>query len=416
MSLRCWVLSAGGSAKDHKSRTISRICVNPSHFKTVPYAARPDTYGLMRIYLDHNAAAPLLPEAAAAVTKAMALSGNPSSIHGLGRAVRRMIEDARATLAECTGARAEDIAFTASGSEACQLMLNVPGRSRILASATEHAAILEAAPHAEILPVLPNGLLDIAALTSALGDDGSDAIVAVMLANNETGALQPIAEIAECVHAKGGLLAVDAAQAFGKTPVVLADLNADMLAFSSAKIGGPLGAGAAVFRKGVVPKALLTGGGQERGLRGGSENVLGIAGFGGALAALDASLAAQPQVARLRDQMEAAVLSVAPDAVLNGLDAPRLATTASIAMPGVDAATQVMAMDLAGIAVSAGAACSSGKVAASHVLEAMGLRDDIAGGTIRISLGLSTTEADIEAFVAAWTALYMRRNANSAGT
>ena len=369
----------------------------------------------MKIYLDHNAAAPLLPEAAAAITNAMALCGNPSSTHGHGRAARRVIEDARAALAECTGARAEDIAFTASGSEACQLMLNVPGRPRILASATEHAAILEAAPSAEILPVLSNGLLDIAALTSALSQDASNVIVAVMLANNETGAIQPIANIAECVHAKGGLLAVDVAQAFGKLPVEMAVLNADMLAFSSAKIGGPLGAGAAVFRKGVVPKALLTGGGQERGLRGGSENVLGIAGFGGALTALESSLNAQPRIKRLRDQLEAAVLATADGAVLNGMDTPRLSNTASIAMKGVDAATQVMAMDLAGIAVSAGAACSSGKVGTSHVLAAMGLQDDVAGSTIRVSLGLSNTEADIEAFVAAWTAIYKKTHANSDG-
>lgn len=377
---------------------------------------RSTTYGVMRIYLDHNAAAPLLPEAAAAIAEAMALCGNPSSIHGHGRAVRRVIEETRAKLAACTGARAEDIAFTASGSEACQLMLNVTGRPRILAAATEHAAVLEAAPGADLLPVGSNGLLDMAALDQALGENASNAIIAVMLANNETGAIQPIAEIANHVHAKGGLLAVDAAQAFGKISVNLNDLDADMIAFSSAKIGGPLGAGAAVFRKGIVPKALLTGGGQERGLRGGSENVLGIAGFGGALSMATASLDAQPRIARLRDDMEAAVIAAAPGAVLNGRDAHRLATTASIAMPGVDAAIQVMAMDLAGIAVSAGAACSSGKVGASHVLEAMGLTEDIAGGTIRVSLGQSTTSADIEAFVTAWTALYKRRNANSAGS
>ncbi len=348
------------------------------------------------------------------MTEAMALTGNPSSIHGHGRAVRRIIEDAREKLANCTSARTEDIAFTASGSEACQLMLNVPRRPRILVSATEHAAILEAAPDPETLPVQADGLLDLDALEQALGEDASDAIVAVMLANNETGAIQPISEIGARVHAKGGLLAVDAAQAFGKIPVSLKALDADMLAFSSAKIGGPLGAGAAVFRKGVIPKAILTGGGQERGLRGGSENVLGIAGFGGAVSVLEFGLKAQPDITRLRDQMEAAIRDAAPNAVLNGIDAPRLATTSSFAMPGVDAATQVMAMDLAGIAVSAGAACSSGKVGASHVLAAMGLPDEVSSCTIRVSLGPSTTEADIGAFVAAWTALYTRRNA--AGT
>lgn len=365
----------------------------------------------IRAYFDHNAAAPLSAAARRAIAVAIEVTGNPSSVHADGRAARRIIEDARAEIAGATGAQAADVVFAGSGTEACQLMLRHTGRTRLLAAATEHVAVL-ASPH-ETLPVQKNGLLDLDAFDNALGSDGADAVVAVMLANNETGVIQPIAEIAEIAHARGALLAVDAAQALGKIKIDIGELGADALALSSAKVGGPLGVGAAVFRTGVTPTALIAGGGQERGLRGGSENVIGVAGFGAAAADVPDLLKRQPEIARLRDRLEAAIVSVAPIASAAGGDAPRLASTSALPMPGTPASTQVMALDLAGFSVSAGAACSSGKVGRSHVLDAMGLPDDIVESTIRVSLGPDATDAQIDGFTEAWRALYSARNARN---
>jgi len=365
----------------------------------------------MAVYLDHNAAAPLCVAARRAMAAAMDAGGNPSSAHGAGRAARRIVDDARARIAATTGAVPADVVFAGSGTEACQLMLRLPGRPRRLIAATEHAAVLAADPAAALLPVLADGTLDLDALRARLGETGEDAVVAVMLANNETGAIQPIAEIAEIVHAAGGLLAVDAAQAYGKLPIDLATLGADALALSAAKIGGPLGVGATVFAPGTVPVPLVTGGGQERGLRGGSENVIGIAGFGAAAAEVPDLLARQDAVRERRDRMEAAIGEIAPDVRPIAAAARRLANTSALPMPGVPAATQVMALDLAGFAVSAGAACSSGKIARSHVLDAMGLPEAVADATIRVSLGPGTTDAEIDGFVLAWAALYSRQAA-----
>lgn len=362
----------------------------------------------MKVYLDHNAAAPLTAGAGSAMRSAMTTVGNPSSVHGAGRAARRIVEDARAAVAASVGAAPADVVFSGSGTEACQLMLHFPDRPRRIVVATEHAAVLANAAGAAVAPVDGYGLVDLDALTALLDGDASDAVIAVMLANNETGVIQPLAEISERVHGAGGLLAVDAAQAFGKVPVDIAGLGADAIALSAGKIGGPIGVGAAVFASGRTPAALTLGGGQERGLRGGSENVVGIAGFGAAAADIAVSLARQPDLARLRDRLETAVRKLAPEAVPAGGDTPRLANTSALPMPGVAAATQVMGFDLAGYAVSAGAACSSGKVAASHVLEAMALPPAVVETTIRISLGLTTTRTEIDGFVAAWRALYMR--------
>ena len=363
----------------------------------------------MKAYLDHNAAAPLRASAKRAMTDAMATAGNPSSVHGAGRSARRIVEDARAAIARSVGAAPADVVFAGSGTEACALMLRQTDRPRRIVAATEHVAVLAAAPEAAVCPVDRDGCLDLAALMALLGDDASDAVVAVMLANNETGVIQPIVDIAAIVHAAGGLLAVDAAQAYGKLPLDMAALGADALALSAAKIGGPLGVGAAVFRPGALPSPLLTGGGQERGLRAGTENVVGIAGFGAAAADIPEMLHGQAELAALRDRMETAIRAVAPAAVVVGADAPRLANTSALAMPGVAAMTQVMAFDLAGYAVSAGAACSSGKVERSHVLAAMGLAEDIVASAVRVSIGPGVTAADIDGFVQAWTALYSRQ-------
>ena len=368
----------------------------------------------MPVYLDHNAAQPLTEAAKSRMSNALDIIGNPSSVHGFGRAARRLVEDARASVAASTGAAAADVVFTGSGTEACQLALRLSGRSRRIAAAVEHSAVLAAPGTTELAPVDADGHVDIPALITLLGPDASDAIVAVMLANNETGVIQPIPEIAAAVHAVGGLLFVDAAQAFGKVPIDLGTLDADALALSAAKIGGPLGVGAAVFRPGLTPKAIVTGGGQERGLRGGSENIVGLAGFGAAAECIPDLLAAQPTIGALRNRMEARVRDIAPEIHAIAGAVSRLHNTSALPMPGVPAATQVMAFDLAGFAVSAGAACSSGKVARSHVLDAMGVPADVAACVIRVSLGQSTTAEQIDAFVQAWRALYSRQRDPSA--
>jgi len=360
-------------------------------------------------YLDHNATAPVRPAVAAAVAEALALVGNPSSVHRAGRAARRAVETARRAVAALVGAEAREVVFVSGGSEANQLALRGSGRRRILVSAIEHDSVLTAVADAEILPVDPNtGIVGLALLADRLAADNRPALVSIMLANNETGIIQPIAEIAEIVHAGGGLLHCDAIQAAGKLPLDRALLGADLLSLSAHKLGGPQGVGALLVAPDVALMALQTGGGQEHGRRAGTENVPGIVGFGRACALAAEGLAAYARTAELRDRAERELLALAPEAQIFGAGLPRLPNTLCITMPGVSAATQVMALDLAGVMVSAGAACSSGKVRPSHVLRAMGASPEAAASAIRISLGWDSTAADIDHLVEAWGALYGR--------
>ncbi len=347
-------------------------------------------------YLDANATEPLRPEARAAMLAALDITGNPSSVHGAGRATRRVMEDARESLAARFGARAGDLVFTSGGTEADALAVHALGQGRrLVVGATEHDAIRAAAPGATVVPVHANGLIDLKALATIL-EDGAPALVCVMLANNETGTIQPIAEIAVLCRAHGALLHVDAVQAAGRMPIDLRALGASSLAISSHKLGGPTGVGVLLLSPDlstIVP--LIRGGGQERGRRGGTPPVAAIAGFAAtALATPDINT-----LTALRDRAERA--AVASGAVVIGGGAPRLANTTCLALPGARADTQVIALDLDGIAVSAGAACSSGKVAASHVLTAMGL-GALAGQAIRVSLPWNATAADVEAFAVAY--------------
>ncbi len=355
------------------------------------------------LYLDANATEPLRPEARAAALAAMDLAGNPSSVHAEGRAARRVLEDARALVARHFSARAQDVVFTAGGTEANALAIRAlsAGR-RVLAGVTEHPAVLRAAPGATLLPVLPDGTIDLAALASALAA-GAPALVCLMAANNETGVLHPIDQAAALCRAHGAVLHVDAVQAAGRVPVALGD--ADSLAVSGHKLGGPKGAGALVLRPGLDIAPIIAGGGQERGRRGGTEPLPAIAGMAAALAA--ATAADTTRLATLRDAIEAAVQSRAPQVRFPGRAAPRLPNTTSILLPGVPAETQVIALDLAGVRVSAGAACSSGKVGASHVLAAMGLGEE-AGCAIRVSLPWDAAEDAAERFVAAWADMRAR--------
>jgi cysteine desulfurase len=360
------------------------------------------------VYMDYNATVPVRPAAAEAVVAALAIGGNPSSVHGPGRAARRVVEDAREQVAAALGAVPAAIVFTSGATEANALALVGSGRRRILVSAIEHDSLRNAGPQVELVPVRPEGVVDLAALDALLRRDTRPALVSVMLANNETGVVQPVAEAAEVAHRHGALLHCDAVQAVGRIAVDVRMLGVDLLSLSAHKLGGPAGVGALYLGEGVEFAPQLRGGGQERGRRAGTENVAGIAGFGVAANLVVRELGAMERVARLREDLEARMRAQRPEALIFGTRAPRLANTVCVALPGVPAETQVMALDLAGIAVSAGAACSSGKLRPSAVLSAMGVDAQLAASAIRVSLGWRSEAFDIDRFMAAWSGLGAR--------
>jgi cysteine desulfurase len=437
------------------------------------------------IYLDHNATSFLRPAVLAAMREVEALALNPSSVHGAGRRARQLLEEARREVAQAISVFPSELTFTGSATEANNAVLRGFLGPRFVA-ATEHASIAKtgALLGADILPVDTNGLVDLAILDAKLAAlSGTRALVSIMLANNETGVIQPIAEIANIVHRHGGLLHTDAVQAVGKIPLDCGLLGADMVTLGAHKIGGPVGIAALVIRQKQALTPLLTGGGQEFGHRAGTEDVTKAVGF----AALMREVVACPgmvELQRLRDGMEAALVaaggvvmgaSIPPltspplagginkeaqaegirgeaqaegireDAQAGGINkeaqaggireeaqacsvhsprlrgeqeggsmiprlhsavnnVPRLPNTSMIAMPGVAAETQIMHFDLAGFAVSAGSACSSGRISPSHVLRAMGVEEALLSSAIRISLGWNTTEAEIHSFISAWCA------------
>ena len=372
-----------------------------------------------RSYLDHNATSPLRPEARTALLAALELAGNASSIHAEGRAARQLIEDAREKLAALIGASPRSIVFTSGGTEANVMALspawmNGDSRARLFVSSVEHASVLRggrfAAADMELLPVDDAGIVSLEAARAvfhALHAKGAPFLVSVMLANNETGAIQPVSALAALVHEYGGLVHCDAAQAVGKVAVDAPALSADLLTVSAHKFGGPKGVGAlAVLRDGLPVSALLTGGGQERGYRAGTEDVAAIAGLGAAVDAVSGNEGERREIAALRDALEAHIAGVAPETVFFSRQAARLPNTSCFAVAGMSSETLVIAMDLRGVAVSAGSACSSGKVERSHVLDAMGVPRELGKGAIRVSLGWNTTDADIERFAAAWSAIY----------
>jgi len=362
------------------------------------------------IYLDHNATTPVLPQAAAAMADALARTGNPSSVHRFGRLVRRSVDEARESVAALAGVSAANVVFTSGGSEANNLALRGVA-DRAFVSAVEHASVLDAVPDADVIPVDGNGVVDRAALKEILAGLDGTAVVSVMLANNETGVIQPVAEIAEIVHAAGALFHCDAIQAAGKRPVDMRDLGADLMSLSAHKFGGPQGIGALVVRDGLDPEPLIRGGGQERRRRAGTENVPGIVGFGvAAQHEQDAANDYSAKLTGLRDDMERRLLAAAPDAVIHGAGVERLANTSCIGLPGVSGEIQVMTLDLAGVAVSAGSACSSGKVTPSHVLSAMGRDDEAARSAVRVSLGAETKAEQIDRFVEVWSDMARRRD------
>jgi len=359
------------------------------------------------IYLDYNATAPVRPAVIAAMVETMTAVGNPSSVHGFGRRARAAREGAREQVAALVGARPAQVVFTSGGTEANNLALTGVDRARVLVSAIEHDSVLKATA-VETVPVLRAGVVNLVELAELLEQDRRPAIVSVMLANNETGVIQPLADVVGIARAQGALVHCDAVQAVGKIDVDFAALGVDLMTLSAHKFGGPPGVGALVVGEHVTLAPRQRGGGQERGRRAGTENLPAIVGFGVAAQTAQTGLDAAAGLVRRRDDLEARITAAAPDAIIFGREAPRLPNTTCVALPGLSSELQVMALDLAGVAVSAGSACSSGKVQASHVLRAMGADAVTAASAIRVSLGWQTEAADIDRFLEAWSMLAAR--------
>ncbi|UXT41148.1 cysteine desulfurase [Agrobacterium tumefaciens] len=379
---------------------------------------------LTRTYMDWNATAPLLPAVRDVLVSALDLSGNPSSVHREGRAARAAVEGARREVAALAGAQAAHVTFTSGATEAANLVLTPEfkmGRApvrygHLYVSAIEHPAFREGGRFGKAdvteIPVTSAGVIDLAALEALLSShDASTGLpmVACMLVNNETGILQPVAQAARLVHAAGGLMVIDAVQAAGRVPLDINALDADFLVVSSHKLGGPKGAGALVSRGEVMmPKPLIHGGGQEKGHRSGTENTLSVIGFGAAAAVAAKNLEIEAaRLAALRARLEDGMRVSAPDVIIHGQDVARVGNTTFFTLPGLKAETGQIAFDIEGIALSAGSACSSGKVGESHVLTAMGRDPKL--GALRISLGHATDEADIERTLAAFEKIAGRR-------
>jgi cysteine desulfurase len=369
-----------------------------------------------RVYLDWNATAPLRAEAREAMANAFDCVGNPSSVHFEGRAARRIVEDARQQVATALGAEARNVIFTSGGTESNALALqpallgaDAKPFDRLIVSAIEHVSVLAGGRFdrnaIELAPVTPAGVIDLAALRGLVAGKPR-ALVSVMLANNETGVIQPVREVAAIVHDAGGLLHVDAVQALGKIAIDIRALGADIVSVSAHKLGGPKGIGAVALNADAAAlQPLLRGGGQERNRRAGTENVVGIAGFGAAVAAALASLERElERLTQLRNRLEQG-LRARGDVTIFGARALRLPNTTLFAAPGMRAETAVIAFDLDGVAVSSGSACSSGKVTPSHVLKAMDVQGDLVQGAIRLSSGYSTTDAEIDRCLETWRKL-----------
>ncbi|MCB8820639.1 cysteine desulfurase family protein [Microvirga rosea] len=380
-----------------------------------------------RIYLDYNATSPVRTEVADEVVRALQLPGNASSVHAEGRAARTEIERAREKVARLVGAKAKNTIFTSGGTEASNMVLSPSfhrlgqaGSTRLLIGATEHPCGLSGhrfpADAVETIPVTEAGLIDIDWLSQRLEQAGETVLVSVQVANNETGVLQPVGEIAALVRRHGGLFHADAVQAAGKIPVDIMALGVDALSLSAHKIGGPKGVGALILASDQLEVAdrLIRGGGQEKGHRAGTENVAAIAGFGRAAEIAQEELAQEAaRLVALRDEAQARVVAIASDAVVIAEAAERLPNTFAFAIPGLKAETALIAFDLEGIALSSGSACSSGKVRRSHVLDAMGVSPTLAEGVLRVSLGWKTEKDDVIRFAEACervvSTLYKRR-------
>jgi cysteine desulfurase len=379
-------------------------------------------------YLDHNANSPIRPESLSAVTHALTVGGNPTSVHSYGRAAGAIMEEARERIAALVGARPAQVIFTSGATESCHLALfgaaeaSLEGDdsriTRVFVSAVEHKAVIATAHrlaerfpwiHVTVLPVTADGVIDLEALRVALREGKGRALVAVMAANNEIGVIQPIADVSRLVRDAGGLLLVDAVPAAGKIDLDFA--LCDYMVLSGHKMGGPIGSGALVVADGAPLTAQLVGGGHQRGLRAGSENLSGIAGFGAAAQSLRDGNGERTRIAHLRDHFETALKASISETVIFGERSQRLCSTSGFAVPGVAATTALMALDLDGVAMSSGSTCSSGKVSVSPVLAAMGVDEELAGCALRASFGWSSTMEDVTAAVASLVKLRERQAA-----
>ena len=373
----------------------------------------------VRSYLDYNATAPVRPEVMDAVLEALGFIGNASSVHAEGRSVHGIIERARDRVAQLINVRPQDVIFTSGGTEANNMVFAPALWERIIVSPIEHSSVLEPAYRcgAKIVsfPVTADGVIDLAWWGDYLAgqEPGSlhKSLVSVQLANNETGVLQHVERLGADAREHGFTLHVDAVQAVGKVPVDFATLGADFMSLSAHKVGGPQGVGALVQRAGKNLPVLLRGGGQERGQRAGTQNLPGIAGFGMAAVLAKQELPEMDRVAELRDELEQGIRSVAPHALVIGANQKRLPNTSCFAVTPMKAETTVIVLDLSDIAISAGAACSSGKVERSHVLTAMGVDEEYHQAAVRVSLGWATRREEIENFLSAWTATYEKQRA-----
>lgn len=361
-----------------------------------------------RIYLDYNATSPVKPSVISRMAEVLAIPYNASSIHGSGREAKRLIDDARQKILETLGAPHGRLVFTSSGTEANNLALRGVAQHRVMVAATEHVSVLKAREDAVRIAVDGHGILDLVALEEALKASAEPALVSVMLVNNETGVIQPLREVVELVHRYNGLVHTDASQACGKIPVLVHDLGVDMLTLSGHKFGGPQGAAALIISPCVDLKPQIFGGGQESSYRAGTENTAAIIGLGVAVERLSENVTAMTRLQKLQAYLERELAAHAPSMRVIGQNTARVGNTSCITMPGVKSETQLIHFDMQGIAVSAGSACSSGRVEPSHVVAAMDVPAEDAACAIRISTGLQTEEKDIDHFIKAWKMLYDR--------
>ena len=360
-----------------------------------------------QIYLDYNATAPMRPEVISLMTQIMSGVGNASSVHGFGRAARKYIETARDQVATLCAVNTDQVIFTSGATEAINTVLYGYKDKPILISTIEHPAVIEAAEHATLIPVLPNGLVDIESYKDLL-ETTKPAIVSIMLVNSETGVIQPIKELSDLAHAHGALFHTDAVQGAGRLDISLDKLGVDFMTLSAHKFAGPQGVGAIIKRNGLPLSKFMRGGGQEKNCRAGTHNTAGIAGMGLAAELASKNMEDYQRITALRDKIETHINNLTDKATIYGADAPRVGNTCNAGLAGMPAQTQMMALDLEGISVSSGSACSSGSFKPSHVLKAMGVNDENAKSALRISLGWATTSADIDVFLKSYTKLIER--------
>lgn len=363
-----------------------------------------------KTYLDYNATAPIRPEIISLMVNIMGQVGNASSVHNFGRTARKYIEDARAQVATLCQVEPEQIIFTCGATESINTALCGYNDRRVLISAIEHPAVMASAPHAEIIPVTKDGLVNMMAYKELLHGDAPPAMVSVMLVNSETGVIQPIPELAKMAHDVGALFHCDAVQGAGRIDISLDKLGVDYLSLSAHKMAGPQGVGALVLRKGLGLKKFILGGGQEKNLRAGTHNTAGIAGMGLAAQMALQNMPHYNDIQKLRDTLETEIRKITNKAVIYGENAPRVGNTCNVGLTGLPAQIQMMALDLDGVAVSSGSACSSGSFKPSHVLTAMGVDEEGAKSALRISIGYATISADIDHFLQSWSKIIKNKN------